>query len=111
MASYDFRAVINQACRSGVEAPDFGVQGLHPPAVLSVRLIHRNPDSFSNHLRNIQEKRETMSGFSSWESGKRRLVKLGSMSPKISGSGTKFKRSHSPGGGMASWKTPDRSWS
>ena len=55
IAFYDFCAIIDQACGSGVEALDLGVQDLQPPAVLGMRLIHRDPESFAKLLRNILE--------------------------------------------------------
>ena len=57
ITSYGFHTVIDQACGSSVETPELEVKSLHPPAVLSMGLIHHDPDSITDLLRNILEER------------------------------------------------------
>ena len=58
----------------------------------------------------IMEKRDKF-GLVGWESSKRRSVKLRLMSSKMTGSGTKLKRSLSLSGTKDSWELVDRSGS
>ena len=58
----------------------------------------------------IMEKRDKF-GLVGWGSSKRRSVKLRLMSSKMTGSGTKLKRSLSLSGTKDSWELVDRNWS
>ena len=58
----------------------------------------------------IMEKRDKF-GLVGWESSKRRSVKLRLMSSKMTGSGTKLKKSFSLSDTKDSWELLGRSWS